>query len=149
MDLLLAVLLILLGLLLWALSGLLPVLSLQRDAEGGSSITLQLTWMGLFVIWQQDIRSVQGARVIEDPANRGRAGLELITAKGPVALTGPYARGIAPARMAHIIDQFVDNKRIPPARLPLYGRMRLMLGFTILFPLGTVAIFIAILLLLR
>jgi hypothetical protein len=149
MEFLLAMLLILLGLSLWALAGMLPVLSLQRDTDGTATITPQLTWMGAFVLWQQPIRGVQGARVAEDPENPQRARVELLTPEGYVALTGPYARGIAPPRMAYIIDRFAKDQGIPSARLPLLGRMRLMLGFAILFPLGTVAMFVAILLLLR
>jgi hypothetical protein len=149
MDVLLAVLLILLGISLWALAGLLPVLSLVRETDGTATVTPQLTWMGAFVLWQQQVRKVRGARVVDDPANPQRSRVELITREGNVPLTGPYARGLAPARMAHIIDRFAQDRKIPPARLPLLGRMRLMTGFAILFPLGTSAIFVAVLLLLR
>jgi hypothetical protein len=149
MDLLLALLLILLGLSLWTLAGLLPVISLQRDEAGTATIAAQLTWMGAFTLWQQQIRDVRSARVATDPENPERIHVELVTPRGRVPLTGPFARGFASDRMAHIIDRFAAERQIPPARLPLFGRMRVMLGFAILFPLGTSAIFIAILLLLR
>ena len=149
MDVLLAVLLILLGFSLWVLAGLLPVLGLQRDDGGQAMVVPQLTWMGAVVLWQQRIGNVRGARVGPDPANTSRDRVELVTPEGRVALTGPFARGLAPARMAHIIDRFAEDEEIPPARLPLFGRMRVMLGFGILFPLGTASIFVAVLLLLR
>jgi hypothetical protein len=149
MDVLLAVLLILLGLALWVLAGLLPVLGLQRDDGGRSTIVPQLTWMGAVVLWQQQIRDVTGARVGLDPENTSRERVELVTPKGRVPLTGPFGRGLAPARLAHIIDRFAEDEKIPTARLPLFGRMRVMLGFGILFPLGTASLFVAVLLLLR
>ena len=149
MNILLAVLLILLGLSLWALAGLLPVLSLQRDPDGTTTISPQLTWMGAFIFWQQPVRDVRGARVADDPGNASRSRVELLTPEGRVPLTGPYARSMPPARMAAVIDRFAQDEEVPPARLPLLGRMRLMTSFAIFFPLGTAAIFVAILLLFR
>lgn len=149
MDFVLAALLILLGVSLWVLAGLLPILKLEREDSSTTIITPQLTWMGAFTLWQQRIIDVRGATLVTDPTEPERSRVELQTSAGRIPLTGPYARGLAPARMAQIIDCFAHDHKIPPGQLPLRGRMHLMIGFAIFFPLGTAAIFFAVLLLLR
>jgi hypothetical protein len=63
--------------------------------------------------------------------------------KSGTPLTAPTAR------LAQVVDRFATDPQVPATRLPLRGRMHLMLGFAVLFPLGTVAIFAGALLLAR
>lgn len=149
MDWVLGGLLVLLGVSLWVLAGLLPTLKLDRDADGTVSITPQLTWMGALVLWQQRIPDVQGARLARDPEQADRSRVELLTPKGRVPLTGAYTGSTTPERLSRVIDRFAHDSQVPPARLPLRGRMSLMLTFGILFPLGTICMVAGVALLFR
>lgn len=150
MNILLGLLSILLGLVLWGIAGILPVLRLYRTAEGADhavSVTLAVTWMGAFTLWQRTIPNVQGARLIRDPAAPKQVRVELKTPEGDQALTTRYAQREEPrAHLVQLIEGYVKNQRRQPVDLPLRKRMSLMIGFGVFFPLGTISLFTGVLL---
>ncbi|MBN1249818.1 MAG: hypothetical protein JXC32_19305 [Anaerolineae bacterium] len=154
MNLLLSLLLIALGLLLWVVAGLLPVAEL-RAAGDALVLALKTTWMGAVTLSRREMTGVRDARFVQDP-NVRRGGQVQIRRDGPWE---PLSVGFLPdavlqAQLAELIRRFVhrrDAARNIPAELSLAmrGRLNLMLGFAVFFPLGTVSIFTGILLLTR
>lgn len=134
---------ILLGLVLWLLAGLLPVIRLWRIPGAGVKVSLDTTWMGVITLVSRTASHVQGARLIRDPGNEHRVRVEIAVPEGWTALTPrPFGSDAPRARVAQIIDRFAKEARIPPTTLPLMSRLNLMLRFALLFPLGTVSMFI-------
>lgn len=150
MNVLLGVLLIVLGIVVWGLAGLLPVLHLSRAESGEAKVGLTLTWMGAISLQRRIIASVQGAEAAADPGNPSRARIELLTPAGRVPLQERYTHSaVSAAKLAQVVDRFARKTYIPGAQLPLTSRLNLMLRFTLLFPLGTVSVFAGLLTLLR
>ncbi len=150
MNLLLGLLLIFLGVSLWTVSGLLPILKLERRADKTANISLQLTWMGVLILWQRAVESVKGARLGRDPADPQQPQVHVSTSDGWVTLISSSTPLTTPsAHLAQVIDRFARDPQLPATRLPLRGRMSLMLGFAMLFPLGTVALLVGAMLIAR
>ncbi len=147
MTILLATLLLILGLMLWLVAGLLPVVKL-RGSDSTVDLTVQTTWMGALRLNQRDIPNVGDARFTQDPNSRFGGQIQ-IKCDGPwQPLNVEFAPEAAmKAQLAEIIHRFVSQGGPPVLTLPMRGRMNLMIGFAIFFPLGTVSIFAAALLL--
>ncbi len=150
MTTLLAVLLILLGIFLWIAAGLLPVLQLQRSGRDAAKVTLQLTWMGAFNLWEHAIDGVKGARAARVLDHPQQTRVELLTREGVVPLTRGYIQMLgSPKRLARGIHRFATDTHVPETSLPLRGRMSVMVGFALLFPLGTISLLVGMLMLQR
>jgi hypothetical protein len=147
MTLLLSALLIVLGLLLWLTAGILPIVKLS-DADATVTLTLENTWMGAITVSRRIVEGVRDARFIQDP-NIRRGGQVQIRRTGAWE---PLSVGLLPdtplqAQLAKIIRHFVRHGGPAQLRFPMRSRLNLMIGFAVFFPLGTISIFTAILLL--
>lgn len=147
---LVGLLMVLLGIGLWIAGGLLPVLRLTRHQDRVDAI-LELTWMGALTLKRRSFSDVKAVRLTRDPAaTSGQERLELQCAQGwepvvlPVAL--PH---IAPRQLVDVINHYVKHAGPPILTLPLRTRLSVMIGFTVLFPIGTVSFLMGISLLLQ
>lgn len=151
MTVFLSILLVGLGLLLWLVAGLLPVVKLRPSPEPSSrgvAVVLATTWMGAVTLSSREVGGVRDARFVQDPNSR-RGGEVQVRREGRWER---LAVGLLPdmtlqAQLAEIIRRLVQNGGPRELSLPMRGRMNLMLGFAVFFPLGTVCIFTGVLLL--
>lgn len=149
MNSVLGMLLVLFGFALWVLAGILPVLRLLRE-NGRVNASLDTTWMGVFTLSRHPIPDVRGARLVADPGNLARKRPELNIADEWHPLNVMPAPSQATwARLTPIIDHFARHDGPPKLVLPLRDRMSTMLGFALLFSLGTVSAFSGLLIILR
>ncbi len=149
MNLILGMLMVILGFALWALAGILPVLRLRREGKR-VDVLLETTWMGVATLSRTSIPDVRGARMVRDPLEPGRMHPELHVADQwrPIAVR-PAPSQDSWARLIPIVDHYAKHDGPRTLVLPLRERMHLMLGFALLFPLGTVSVFAGLLLILR
>jgi hypothetical protein len=147
MTALLSILLIALGLLLWFAAGLLPVARL-RKADEAVALMLQTTWMGAFALTSREIGDVHDARFVQDPNARGGGELQIRRNRHwePLSI-GLLSEPGLQAQLAEVVRRYLEHGGPSVLGLPMRGRLHLMLGFAICFPLGTVSIFTGALLL--
>ncbi len=141
---------VLLGIGLWAAGGLLPVLRLTRHQDRVDAI-LELTWMGALMLKRRDFPDVKAARLSRDPtATSEKERLELQYELGWEPIVLPVALPhIAPHQLVGIISHYIQHGGPPTLTLPLRTRLSVMIGFTVLFPLGTVSFLTGVSLLLQ
>jgi hypothetical protein len=139
-----------LGVVLWLIAGLLPVLRLRSLELGLAEVTVQTTWMGVAVLKQHLLAHATGARVKQTPPELGGTHIELFTDEGQIPIHIRSRGGqTSPAYLSRIVDHYAKNGGPRVLVLPLRSRLSLMLRFALLFPLGTASLFIGGLLLAR
>ena len=141
---------VLLGIGLWIAGGLLPVLRLRRQ-QNRVDATLELTWMGALMLKRRDFPEVKAVRLRRDPtATSEKERLELQCELGWEPIVLPIALPhIAPHHLVGIISHYIQHGGPPTLTLPLRTRLSVMIGFTVLFPLGTVSFLTGVSLLLQ
>lgn len=147
MTVLLALLLVILGLLLWIVAGLLPI-AIVRKAEDGVDLDLATTWMGWIRLSRREVTNVHDARFVQDPNARPQSQVQIKrNAHWERLAVGFPPEAASQSQLAEIIRRYLKFDGPPALSMPMRSRLSLMIGFAVFFPMGTVSLFTGVLLL--